>query len=116
MPTTEVFCEFGFEAAHSLPQVPAGHPCHRVHGHSYRVRVEVAGPIDPRLGWVVDFADLQARWNTIHAELDHRLLNEIPGLANPTCEALAGWIWERMPGLSGLEVRETPTTGCRLRS
>lgn len=113
---TEIWKEFTFEAAHYLPHVPEGHKCRRLHGHSYRVEVRVRGPLDPRLGWVMDFADLKAAWAPLDEALDHRYLNEIPGLENPTSEVLARWIWERLtpglPGLCAVAVRETCTSGC----
>jgi len=115
----EIFREFTFEAAHRLPNVPAGHKCARLHGHSFRVTVHVAGPLDPRLGWVADFAELSAAFEPLRESLDHRYLNEIAGLENPTSEVLARWIWDRLqprlPGLSGITVRETCTSGCVYR-
>jgi 6-pyruvoyltetrahydropterin/6-carboxytetrahydropterin synthase len=57
----EIFREFAFEAAHRLPNVPEGHKCARLHGHSFRVQVHVEGPVDPHLGWVMDFAELRPR-------------------------------------------------------
>lgn len=115
----ELFKEFGFEAAHLLPEVPEGHKCRRLHGHSFRVRVTVRGDLDPRLGWVMDFAELKRAWAPLDEALDHRYLNEIPGLENPTSERLAQWIWRRLvttlPGLLAVEVRETCTSGCVYR-
>ena len=114
----EIFKEFTFEAAHRLPHVPEGHKCARLHGHSFHVRVTVRGPIDPRLGWVMDFSDVKAACASVHDALDHRYLNEVPGLENPTSEVIARWIWERLAGalpLAAVEVRETCTTGCVYR-
>jgi 6-pyruvoyltetrahydropterin/6-carboxytetrahydropterin synthase len=115
----EIFRTFRFEAAHSLPNVPPGHQCGRMHGHSYGVDVHVAGPLDPRLGWVVDFAEIDEAFAPVLAALDHRTLNDVDGLANPTCEHLAVWIWHRLrarlPGLSQVVVRETPRAGCAYR-
>ena len=111
-----VFRQFGFEAAHFLPNVPEGHKCARLHGHSFRVEVHVSGPVDPQLGWVVDFADIGAAFQPLHGALDHRLLNEVDGLANPTSENLAIWIWDRLAGgglpVSRVVVRETCNAGC----
>ena len=116
---TEIFREFTFEAAHRLPNVPDGHKCSRLHGHSYRVQVAVTGEVDPALGWVMDFGDIKEAWRPLDALLDHYLLNEIPGLENPTSENLAVWIWGRLesllPGLSAVTVRETCTSGCTYR-
>ena len=111
-----IFKDFSFEAAHRLPNVPDGHKCARLHGHSFRVRVVVDGPVDPTTGWVIDFADLKAAVRPLHDRLDHRYLNEIAGLENPTSEVLARWIWRELapslPLLSAIEVRETCTSGC----
>lgn len=111
----EIWKEFGFEAAHHLPHAPPGHKCARLHGHSFRARVHVSGPVDPRSGWVVDFADIGAACEPVRRALDHRYLNEVPGLENPTSEVLARWIWERLhpvlPGLSRVVVQETCTSG-----
>ncbi len=115
----EVFKELGFEAAHRLPHVAADHKCARLHGHSFRVAVHVEGEVGAESGWVTDFADIAAAFHPVHAALDHRYLNEIDGLENPTSERLARWIWERLqpalPGLSQIVVRETCTSGCIYR-
>ena len=116
MNATEIFKEFTFEAAHRLPFVPEGHKCARLHGHSFRVEVHVAGEVDSRTGWIMDFAEIKAAFAPIREQLDHRYLNEIEGLENPTSEVLARWIWERtrpeLPGLARIVVRETCTSGC----
>lgn len=111
----ELFKEFGFEAAHRLPNVPADHKCARLHGHSFRVRVTVTGNVGDDTGWVTDFADVSAVVAPVVAELDHRYLNDIDGLANPTSEVVARWLWDRLTGalagLTAIEVRETCTSG-----
>ena len=114
-----LYKDFSFEAAHRLPNVPAGHKCARLHGHSFLVRVTVDGPVGERTGWVMDFADLKVAFAPLHDRLDHRYLNEIAGLENPTSEVLARWIWHELqptlPALTEIEVRETCTTGCIYR-
>src|SRR5262245_28060160 len=94
---------FRFEAAHFLPKVPPAHKCARVHGHSYLVEVVIEGEVDPELGWFIDFAEIDEHAGPVMRELDHQLLNELPGLANPTSELLAAWLWKRLesrlPGL-----------------
>jgi 6-pyruvoyltetrahydropterin/6-carboxytetrahydropterin synthase len=115
----EIFKQFTVEAAHRLPHVPPGHKCARLHGHSFLIELRVSGPLDPTLGWVMDFADLTAAFRPIYDQLDHHYLNDIPGLENPTSERLAVWIWERLrpqlPLLSAVMVRETCTAGCEYR-
>ncbi|HUO51789.1 MAG TPA: 6-carboxytetrahydropterin synthase QueD [Gemmatimonadaceae bacterium] len=115
----EIFREFTFEAAHRLPNVPEGHKCARLHGHSFAMTVHVTGPVDARSGWVMDFADVAEQVRPLVERLDHRYLNDIEGLENPTSEVLARWVWERLaprlPGLSAVTIRETCTTGCTYR-
>ena len=115
----EIFNEFTFEAAHLLPNLPDGHKCRRLHGHSFRVTVTVAGPMDGHTGWVMDFADVEAACEPIRRELDHHYLNDIGGLENPTSEIIARWIWQRLkpalPGLGEIRVWETCTAGCVYR-
>ncbi len=110
-----IFKAFTLEAAHRLPNVPPGHKCARLHGHSFRVEIHVAGEPDPRLGWVMDFADLKTAFQPLYDQLDHHYLNDIEGLENPTSEMLARWIWQRLqPRLAGLDkvvVHETCTSG-----
>ena len=114
-----LYKDFSFEAAHRLPNVPSDHKCARLHGHSFQVRVSVDGPVGERTGWVMDFAELKAAFRPVYDQLDHRYLNEIDGLENPTSENLARWIWRELSsnlaGLSEIEVRETCTTGCIYR-
>jgi len=112
----EIFKQFSIEAAHWLPNVPEGHKCRRLHGHSFQIEVHVCGPVDAELGWVMDFAEIKAAFEPVEAEIDHRCLNEVAGLENPTSENLARWIWGRLvpelPLLSKVVVRETCTSGC----
>lgn len=112
----QIYKEFTIEAAHRLPNVPEGHKCGRLHGHSFFVRIEVSGkPTEPD-GWIMDFADIKATFKPIYEQLDHHYLNEISGLENPTSENLAKWIWNalkpKLPALSRIEIKETCTSGC----
>jgi 6-pyruvoyltetrahydropterin/6-carboxytetrahydropterin synthase len=114
----EIFREFTFEAAHRLTHVPDGHKCARLHGHSYRVEVRVGGPVGEQTGWVMDFGEIKDAFAPLHDKLDHRYLNEVDGLGNPTSENLARWIWDRLAAalpLSEVVVRETCTSGCAYR-
>ncbi len=83
-----------FEAAHFLPNVPEGHKCKNMHGHSYRVTVQLDGVIDEHLGWIIDTAEIDAAFADVKAMLDHQVLNNIEGLENPTTEVLSRWLWE----------------------
>ena len=107
--------EFRFEAAHRLPKVPPGHKCARLHGHSFRVELAVAGAVEPATGWFIDYQHLYDAWTPLHALLDHNYLNDLPGLENPTSELLAAWVWERIkPALPPL-VRVTVFETCEAR-
>jgi 6-pyruvoyltetrahydropterin/6-carboxytetrahydropterin synthase len=112
----EISKMFHVEAAHRLPNVPAGHKCNRLLGHSFAIGIHVSGPLDPNLGWVMDYADIKAAFAPLYEQLDHRYLNEVAGLENPTSELLARWIWDRLkprlPLLSRVVVHETCTTAC----
>jgi 6-pyruvoyltetrahydropterin/6-carboxytetrahydropterin synthase len=112
----EIWKEFTFDAAHRLPNVPEGHKCRRLHGHTYTVRVYVRGEPYESVGWILDFADIKEAFDPIRNRLDHYYLNEIEGLENPTAEVLSRWIWQRLaprlPGLSRIEIKETCTSGC----
>ena len=117
--SVELYKQFTVEAAHRLPNVPPGHKCARLHGHSFGIELRVSGPLDPALGWVMDFAEIKTAFQPLYDQLDHHYLNDIPGLENPTSEVLAVWIWDRLkpvlPLLSAVVVRETCTSGCEYR-
>jgi 6-pyruvoyltetrahydropterin/6-carboxytetrahydropterin synthase len=110
---------FQFEAAHLLPLLPANHKCRRLHGHSFHAEIVVRGECDPRLGWVMDYADIKAAFSPLWEQLDHHYLNEVPGLENPTSENVARWIWDRLkprlPLLAEVAVAETCTARCVYR-
>jgi 6-pyruvoyltetrahydropterin/6-carboxytetrahydropterin synthase len=105
----EIAFEFGFDAAHHFEGAPEGHIYGRLHGHSFLVEVAVAGEPDPRTGFVIDFAQLEEAGGELRTQLDHRLLNEVPGLAVPSLENIALWVWQRLaprfPGLCRITVR-----------
>ena len=115
----DIFKIFRIEAAHRLPNVPPGHKCARLHGHSFAIELHVGGEVDAHTGWVMDFAEIKTAFQPIFDQLDHNYLNDIAGLDNPTSERLAVWIWERLqpalPALSLVVVHETCTSGCRYR-
>lgn len=115
----ELYKDFRFEAAHRLPNVPEGHKCARLHGHSFLVRLTIVGEVDPVTGWLMDFDEIKTAFEPLYDQLDHHYLNDVPGLENPTSENLAVWIWDRLKPklkeLDSVEVRETCTVGCTYR-
>lgn len=85
-----------FAAAHSLRDY-AGE-CRRLHGHNWKVEVEVVASALDRLGMAIDFKDVKAAARAAAGELDHRYLNEIPPFdqVNPTAENIAAHLFERI--------------------
>lgn len=112
----ELATTFRIEASHQLPRAPATSVCRRLHGHSWKIEVRVGGLVQPETGWLIDYHDIEAAWQPLHEALDHRHLNDVDGLANPTSENLAIWIWARLglslPQLFSVTVHETCTARC----
>jgi 6-pyruvoyltetrahydropterin/6-carboxytetrahydropterin synthase len=115
----ELIKEYRFESAHRLPHVPPGHKCARLHGHSFKLELEVHGPVDEHTGWFIDFGVLDELLKPLITRLDHHYLNEIEGLENPTSENLTRWIWERvkpeLPSLAAVILYETADARCVYR-
>jgi 6-pyruvoyltetrahydropterin/6-carboxytetrahydropterin synthase len=111
----EIYKEFAFDSAHFLPFVPDGHKCKNMHGHTYKLRVVIEGEPDPKLGWLMDFKELKDVVSIVIDQLDHKLINDVKGLENPTAENITFWIWQQirplLSQLSRIELYETPTTG-----
>ena len=95
--------------------VPDGHKCKEIHGHTYQLTAVFEGELEKELEWVIDFAEIKQVINPIIGRIDHKLLNDIEGLENPTCEVIAIWLWNQIkpeiPILSQIQLNETPTSG-----
>lgn len=111
----EIYKEFAFDAAHFLPNVPPEHKCRGIHGHTYHLRVYIKGIPQDEPGWIIDFKELKDLVLPLIEKLDHKLINKVEGLENPTAENITIWLWNQLktmlPGLSRIELKETPTTG-----
>src|SRR5262245_22653904 len=111
----EIYREFSFDAAHYLPMLPEGHKCNEMHGHTYHLKVYIKGNLNPTPGWVMDFKEMKNKINTVIDEVDHKTLNKLPGLENPTAENIILWFWQKLkpllPDLSRIELKETASTG-----
>jgi len=105
MPNATIGRSYRFESAHFLPKVPEGHRCRNLHGHNYRVEVAIEGVVDAR-GFVKDFSEVDAEMLPLVAKLDHKLLNEVAGLDNPTAEIIARWFLDRVASASRVRVWE----------
>lgn len=106
----QIWKKYHFEAAHQLPNVPEGHKCGRMHGHSFAVVLH-GDAVDP----FTSPEALDQAWGPLRRQLAHRCLNDIPGLENPTSEVLSRWIWEQIqravPQLRSVTVFETASCG-----
>lgn len=111
--------EFRFEAAHTLPSLPADHKCRQMHGHSFRIDISVEGEVNEEIGWVYDHKRISDAMNPLLEMLDHSYLNDIEGLESPTIERMAAWFWRKiegqLPGLCEIVIYETPTARCVFR-
>ncbi len=110
-----IFKQFTFDSAHFLPLVPDSHKCKQIHGHTYKLTIYLEGSVEPSTGWIIDFSDVKNAVNKVLEIVDHKMLNNVEDLENPTCELLAVWLWDKIktsiPLLRKIELYETPTSG-----
>ena len=115
----DIFKIFSIEAARSLPNLPNNHPCKNVHGHSFKVKIVVRGRVNENTGFVIDFSEIDLAFKPLVTQLDHKYLNDVPGLENPSSENMCQWIWlnlkPKLPGLYKIVIQETESTGCSFK-
>ncbi len=111
----EIYKEFVFDSAHYLPNVPVNHKCRQLHGHTYHLKIVLRGEVNEPAGWVADFGEIKQTVNEVLKLVDHKLINEVEGLENPTCELFCIWWFHKLkpslPELIRVELRETPSSG-----
>lgn len=109
---------FTFDAAHRLDRLPPDHKCYRLHGHTYEVEIVLRGPVDPSTGFLVDYERISMAWKSVHDQLDHRFLNEVPGLEVSSTENLAAWILvligASLVHVHAVRVKESSSTWCEV--
>jgi 6-pyruvoyltetrahydropterin/6-carboxytetrahydropterin synthase len=107
---------FQIESARYLPNLPVTHPCGSMHGHSFKIVLTLRGALDPKLGWLIDYNEITDVMNPLLKQLDHKVLNKVPGLENPTTELLCKWIYDNavplLPAIKSVTVMETSSTEC----
>jgi len=110
--------EFEFSASHQLLYLAEGHPCSRLHGHNYRIRIECKNAVLNKAGFVLDYHELEGIKTWLNEMIDHEHLNNLME-ENPTAENIATMIYRyvkhtlKIWQISAVEVSETPKTNCR---
>ncbi|NUM59454.1 MAG: 6-carboxytetrahydropterin synthase [Bdellovibrionaceae bacterium] len=116
IPSVELKLDFFLESARFLKFLPSTHPCAQLHGHSFKVILAFRGSIQPQIGWLEDYVVLEKKLRPILKQLDHQVLNEIPGLENPTTELICVWLYDKIKrkikSLHQVTIRETHNTEC----
>ena len=112
----QVFRQFRFHAARHLPKLKDGHICKEIHGHTFNLKIYVQGKINNDTGFIMDFFDIdKIVQKNILIRIDHKLLNDIKNLENPTSEILSKWIWgqltDKIPDLYKIILSEDHGTG-----
>ena len=114
----KIYRTYTIHSARFIPSLEPTHPCSQMHGHTFKVTIELDGPIDKKTGFVMDFFDLdKIVKNKIIGKIDHKVLNDIEGLENPSSEHLSIWIWntlfKSLPILSQVTISEEHGTGIK---
>ena len=108
--------QFQIDSARQLKGLPPEHPCSRLHGHTFKITLTLVGELHPEIGWVRDYHEISKTMEPLIKMLDHRILNEVEGLENPTSEHLCIWLYKKahklIPELTRVTVSETPPTEC----
>ncbi len=112
----EIKKTFEIESARFLPFLPKSHPCSQTHGHSFKVTLTLRGLVDAKLGWLLDYNDIDKLVAPVLKRIDHKLLNKVPGLSNPTTENLSVWLYNtikpKCDELVQVTLKETSDTEC----
>ena len=114
----KIYRTYTLHAARFIPTLDKTHPCSKMHGHTFKIIVEIDDSINEQTGFVMDIYDLDVIVNDkIIKVIDHKILNDIKGLENPSSEYLSIWIWSKLivyiPILSEITVSEDNGTGIK---
>jgi len=101
--TCRISQTFFFDAAHTLKREIEADSSRRIHGHTYNAEITLTGQPDPATGMVLDLGRVRAAIDLMRPQLDHRMLDDVPGLGAATLENLCAYIWRALaPSLPGL--------------
>jgi 6-pyruvoyltetrahydropterin/6-carboxytetrahydropterin synthase len=113
-----IWKEFSFDSATRLKHAPQGSDRHRLHGHTYTLKLHLNAPLDQAMGWTVDFGDVKDVFSPIFKAIDHHAATDFPGLPDGDTASLAHWVFAQtkstLPSLYRIDLHETPGTGCML--
>jgi len=114
----KIYRTYTLHSARFIPTLDSSHPCSKMHGHTFKIIIELNGPINNKTGFVMDFYDLDdIVQNKIIKKIDHQILNDIEGLKNPSSEHLSIWVWKNLidsvPLLSQVIISEEHGTGVK---
>lgn len=113
-----IWKEQRFESALRLLRAPEGDKRRKLHGHSYIARLHVTAPLDPVMCWTVDYGDVKELFTPIHRDVDHRRLDELPGISDTDPASVCRWIRRQFglsfPQLDRIDLFETPGCGAIL--
>ena len=100
---------FTFQAAHQLPNVPKGHKCGNMHGHTFEMILHSSDQ-------AINSYDLELMCEFLFKKLNKKCLNSIKGLENPTSEMIVSWAWSllenKFDAISHIVIKETGHAGC----
>jgi 6-pyruvoyltetrahydropterin/6-carboxytetrahydropterin synthase len=116
----ELSKQFRFDAAHTLERTIETESSRRIHGHSYRAEVTIAGMPDKDSGMLMDLGLFERVLDETRLALDHRFLDDIEDLGPATMENLCAWIWRKLaptvPRLARVTVyRDSSGDACTYR-
>ena len=117
----EISQKFFFDAAHTLKREIEADSSRRIHGHTYHAEVTLSGQPDPTTCMVVDLGLVRLAIEQLRPQLDHHMLDDVPGLGPATLENLCAYIWRELvpalPALAAVRVwRDSVGDSCTLRA
>jgi len=113
-----IWKEFTLDSAVRLSYAPSGDPRGEIHGHTFVLRLHLAGPIDTVMGWTIDFGDVKQLFDPIFKKIDHQPLYDLPGIKDTDCASVARWLKRQtcdlVPGLNRIDLYQTRGCGAIL--
>jgi 6-pyruvoyltetrahydropterin/6-carboxytetrahydropterin synthase len=113
-----IWKEMTLDSSLTLRLAPEDDPRHRIHGHTYTLRLHLSAPLDEVMGWTVDFGDVKELFNPIFKIVDHQPLHELPEIGQPDAGNLVRWMHKEvatlLPAADRIDLYETRGCGAIL--